>query len=117
MAAQRWPTPWREALGIALDRGLVFGTPLVHSWPNRMTRGRVALAGDAAHAASPMVGGGFRQGLFDVAALSAVMDAGRDLQIANVLDAYEQRRLSAARAHVEQSLATTQRYLERRGLG
>ena len=82
-----------------------------------MTRGRVALAGDGAHAASSMVGGGFRQGPFDVAALSAGMDAGGDLEIANILDCYEQRCLGAARAHVEHSLTATRRYLERRGPG
>jgi len=81
-----------------------------------MVRGRVALAGDAAHAASPMVGGGFRQGLFDVAALSASIDAGRERDIADVLVGFEQRRIVAARAHVTQSQAATQHYLERRGL-
>jgi 2-polyprenyl-6-methoxyphenol hydroxylase-like FAD-dependent oxidoreductase len=116
MATQRWPTPWREALGVALENGLVFGTPLVHFWPDRIVRGRVALAGDAAHAASPMVGGGFRQGLFDVAALSASIDAGRGLEVTDILAAYEQRRIGAARAHVAQSEAATQHYLERRGL-
>jgi 2-polyprenyl-6-methoxyphenol hydroxylase-like FAD-dependent oxidoreductase len=115
MATQRWPSPWREALGIALERGLIFGTPVVHSWPNRMVRGRVALAGDAAHAASPMVGGGFREGLSDVAALSARIEVGRVLQIAELLEAYERQRLGAARAHVRHSQVATQRYLERRG--
>ena len=51
----------------------MFGTPVVHYEPKRLARGRAALAGDAAHAASPMVGGGFRQGLYDVAALVQVM--------------------------------------------
>ena len=70
MAKQRRPAPWRDALWFALESGLVFGTPLVQFWPNRMAHGRVALAGDAAHTASPMVGGGFRQGLYDAATLS-----------------------------------------------
>ncbi len=116
MATQRWPTPWREALGIAVERGLIFGTPVVHFWPNRLTCGRVALAGDAGHAASPMVGGGFRQGLFDVAALSANIEVGRDPNATDLLRAYEQRRLAAARAHVEHSQVATQHYLERQGL-
>jgi 2-polyprenyl-6-methoxyphenol hydroxylase-like FAD-dependent oxidoreductase len=63
-----------------------------------------------------MVGGGFRQGLFDVAALSASIDAGRGLEVTDILAAYEQRRIDAARAHVAQSQAATQQYLERRGL-
>jgi 2-polyprenyl-6-methoxyphenol hydroxylase-like FAD-dependent oxidoreductase len=53
----------------------VFGTPIVHYKPSRLVVGRVALAGDAAHAASPMVGGGFRQGLYDVRALTQAMTA------------------------------------------
>src|ERR1700722_12893533 len=69
-ASARWPSPWREALALALETGTVFGTPIVHYRPSRLVNGRIALAGDAAHAASPMVGGGFRQGLYDVRALS-----------------------------------------------
>src|ERR1700678_91524 len=69
-AAARWPSPWREALTLALKSGTVFGTPIVHYKPARLVTGRVTLAGDAAHAASPMVGGGFRQGLYDVRALT-----------------------------------------------
>jgi 2-polyprenyl-6-methoxyphenol hydroxylase-like FAD-dependent oxidoreductase len=111
MATQRWPMPWRDALSIALERGLIYGTPLVHFWPTRLVRGRVALAGDSAHTASPMVGGGFRQGLFDVAALSASIEPGPHLEVQELLGAYQQRRLGAARAHVEQSQVVTQRYL------
>ena len=85
VASQRWPTPWREALQIALRRSLVFATPVVEYWPEHLVRGRVALAGDAAHAASPMVGGGFRQGLYDVAALAVGFDSGRGLRVADLL--------------------------------
>ena len=74
-ASASWPSPWREALALALKAGAVFGTPIVHYRPSRLVNGRVALAGDAAHAASPMVGGGFRQGLYDVQALSQTMSA------------------------------------------
>ena len=34
VASQRWPTPWREALEIAVDRSLVFGTPVVQYRPD-----------------------------------------------------------------------------------
>jgi hypothetical protein len=74
-ATARWPSPWREALTLALESGMVFGTPIVHYKPVRLVNGRAALAGDAAHAASPMVGGGFRQGLYDVLALAQAMTA------------------------------------------
>src|SRR6202000_2476482 len=72
-AAAEWPTPGRGALARARAAGTVFGPPIVHYKPSRLVTGRVALAGDAAHAASPMVGGGFRQGLYDVRALTQAM--------------------------------------------
>lgn len=113
MAHQRWPTPWREALEIAFRGSLVFATPVVQYRPDRLTRGRVALAGDAAHAASPMVGGGFRQGLYDVAALATGFQNGRALRATDLLSGYEQQRLSSAQAHVEHSQAASAQYLER----
>jgi len=72
-AAASWPSPWREALAVALASGAVFGTPIIEYRPRRLAAGRIALAGDAAHAASPMVGGGFRQGLQDVLALTRTL--------------------------------------------
>ena len=65
-AAASWPTPWSKALGRALETEAVFGTPIVHYRPDRLVNRRVALASDAAHAASPMVGDGYRQGLYNV---------------------------------------------------
>lgn len=114
VASQRWPTPWREALEIAVERSLVFGTPVVQYRPDRLVRGRVALAGDAAHAASPMVGGGFRQGLYDVAALAARLRGHGGLPVTDLLSGYQADRLPIAQAHVEQSQAASAYYLERR---
>jgi 2-polyprenyl-6-methoxyphenol hydroxylase-like FAD-dependent oxidoreductase len=114
VAAQRWPTPWEEALDVALQRSLVLATPVVQYLPDRLVRGRVALAGDAAHAASPMVGGGFRQGLYDVAALAADFERGRRLDAAALLAGYEQQRLAEAQTHVERSQSASVRYLDRR---
>jgi 2-polyprenyl-6-methoxyphenol hydroxylase-like FAD-dependent oxidoreductase len=114
-ASKRWPTPWRQALEIALERSLVFATPVVQYRPDRLYKGRVALAGDAAHAASPMVGGGFRHGLYDVAPLSAAFDNDGTLHVSPILDSYGHQRLASAQAHVEQSQAAGQQYLERQG--
>ncbi len=113
-AGQRWPPPWREAFEIALRRSAVFATPVVQYWPDRLYRGHVALAGDAAHAASPMVGGGFRQGLYDVAALSAAFENGQLAEVARILESYQHQRLALAQAHVEHSQVASERYLERR---
>ncbi len=111
-AAARWPSPWSEALALALEAGTVFGTPIVQYKPARLVSGRVALAGDAAHAASPMVGGGFRQGLYDVLALAqALAGAGSPGQVPGALGVYEQARLAAAIRHVTRSERATAAYL------
>ncbi len=111
-AAARWPSPWREALTLALETGTVFGTPIVQYKPARLVTGRAALAGDAAHAASPMVGGGFRQGLYDVQALTRAMTAvGSPAAIPDALAHYSQARLAAGIRHVTRSEQATAAYL------
>jgi 2-polyprenyl-6-methoxyphenol hydroxylase-like FAD-dependent oxidoreductase len=111
-AAARWPSPWREALTLALETGIVFGTPIVQYKPTRLVTGRVALAGDAAHAASPMVGGGFRQGLYDVRALAAVMSAVESPdEMPDALARYQQARLADAIRHVTRSEQETAAFL------
>ena len=113
-AAARWPSPWREALRLALESGTVFGTPIVHYKPANLVTGRVALAGDAAHAASPMVGGGFRQGLYDVLALTQAMTAvGSAGAVPEALTRYSKARLAAAIRHVTRSEQATADYLAR----
>lgn len=111
-AAARWPSPWREALALALADGTVFGTPIVQYKPSRLAAGRVALAGDAAHAASPMVGGGFRQGLRDVQALTGALAGVRlPADIPDALARYQQARLAPATRHVIASEQATAAYL------
>ncbi len=112
-AAANWPTPWREALQLALEAGTVFGTPIVQYKPVRLAAGRVTLAGDAAHAASPMVGGGFRQGLYDVVALSQVLAGTSSGQVPDRLVAYQKARLAPAIQHVTRSERATAAYLAR----
>lgn len=116
-AAANWPSPWREALALALRNGTVFGTPVVHYEPRRLARGRSALAGDAAHAASPMVGGGFRQGLYDVRALTRVMAGLADPgEIPRALGRYQEQRLGPAAQHVAISERATAAYLDHTGV-
>ncbi len=111
-AAANWPSPWREALALALHSGTVFGTPIMHYEPRRLARGRAALAGDAAHAASPMVGGGFRQGLYDVAALARTATAiTSPSEIPGALGRYQELRLGPAAQHVAVSERATADYL------
>jgi 2-polyprenyl-6-methoxyphenol hydroxylase-like FAD-dependent oxidoreductase len=111
-AAASWPSPWREALAVALASGAVFGTPIIEYKPRRLAAGRIALAGDAAHAASPMVGGGFRQGLQDVLALTRTLTGVRSAAaVPAALARYQDLRLRAAVAHVTNSEQETAAYL------
>jgi 2-polyprenyl-6-methoxyphenol hydroxylase-like FAD-dependent oxidoreductase len=103
-AVAAWPSPWAEALALALD------TPIVHYTPSRLVTGRVALVGDAAHAASPMVGGGFRQGLYDLRALAQAMTRNLD-EVPAALARYQEARLAAAIRHVTRSEQETAAFL------
>ena len=69
LAKLRWSGTESEILNIAIEQNVVFGTPLAEYLPEQMSRGRIALVGDAAHVASPMVGAGFVSGLLDGAAI------------------------------------------------
>jgi 2-polyprenyl-6-methoxyphenol hydroxylase-like FAD-dependent oxidoreductase len=111
VAGQRWPSPWRDALDVALRHSLIFATPVVQYPPLRLTRGRVVIVGDAAHAASPMVGGGFRHGLYDAAALASTFHEPNAHDIAQCLDIYQGRRLKSAQDHVERSEEASAAYL------
>ncbi|HUN35655.1 MAG TPA: FAD-dependent monooxygenase [Trebonia sp.] len=113
-ASAVWPSPWREALTVAFAAGTVFGTPIVQYRPQSLAYGRVALAGDAAHAASPMVGGGFRQGLYDVRALAQALDGlAGPADVPAALAGYNADRLGPAVAHVRASERATAIYLAR----
>ena len=86
-----WPTPWREAIVQTLRDGDTFATPIAEYVPRRLSRGRVAIAGDAAHVASPMTGSGLRYALQDVLALGRCLDASSSVETA--LDALQSERL------------------------
>ena len=84
----------------------------MHYQARLLARGRTALAGDAAHAASPMVGGGFRQGLYDVAALTRMLTtAPTAAEIPGALQRYQELRRRPAAEHVAVSERATTAYL------
>jgi 2-polyprenyl-6-methoxyphenol hydroxylase-like FAD-dependent oxidoreductase len=110
IAEQTWPSPWAEALDIAIERHFIFGTPVAEYMPTKLVNGRVAIAGDAAHAASPMVGGGFSEGLYDAARLAKSFTSASDGD--RMLESYEKARLGPARRHVAASQRATNQYLK-----
>jgi 2-polyprenyl-6-methoxyphenol hydroxylase-like FAD-dependent oxidoreductase len=111
IAEQTWPSPWAEALRVGFERQLVFGTPIAEYLPRRLAAGRIAIAGDAAHAASPMVGGGFRQGIFDAGQLADSFV--RHVDVMSILASYESVRLDPARQHVAMSQRASRNFFDR----
>jgi 2-polyprenyl-6-methoxyphenol hydroxylase-like FAD-dependent oxidoreductase len=106
----RWQSPAREILLAAIDERIIFGTPLAQYLPRRLANGRVAIVGDAAHVASPMVGAGLVNGLLDCAAVAEALKAaggGRGSSGTAALLAYQKLRLTANRNHVGESMAAT----------
>ena len=111
-AAQRaWDGHTLATVSAALDCGIIFGTPLAEYYPQRMANGRVAIVGDAAHVASPMVGHGLALGWLGAQALaSAIAHTGE--ANAQALMLYERARLAHSRAHVAESMSATRALLE-----
>lgn len=83
-------------LGAVLETGPRAKFPLRMRWAPVYTRGRFALAGDAAHAVHPLAGQGVNLGFLDAAALSEVVSeglaAGRDPGDPALLRRYERWR-------------------------
>ena len=96
-------------MGVA--RQLVFGTPVAEYLPRRLVAERIAIAGDAAHAASPMVGGGFRQGIYDAGQLAQSFASNADVR--TILSTYESARLGPARQHASRSQRASRDFFDR----
>ncbi|PAF33342.1 FAD-dependent monooxygenase [Paenibacillus sp. 7516] len=94
-----WSTEDDAILQIAIkDRSLI-GTPVNEYIPNLLSKGRIAMIGDAAHTMSPMSGAGFNDALDDTV---AIMDAIKKYpnSIINALSEYQTRRLDLVRQDV-----------------
>jgi 2-polyprenyl-6-methoxyphenol hydroxylase-like FAD-dependent oxidoreductase len=111
LARRWWPAPWGECVAWGVTHGEVFGTPVAEYLPPRLVRGRVALIGDAAHAASPMTGAGFQNALLDVRALAAALDSVTSPNVPAGLNRYERERLPQARRVVSSGMAWGDSYL------
>jgi 2-polyprenyl-6-methoxyphenol hydroxylase-like FAD-dependent oxidoreductase len=111
---KRWRGTAREIITAAIEHKAIFGTPLAEYLPEQLVAGRLALVGDAAHVASPMVGAGFASGLQDGKAFIAAVgrSGGTAARAGNqALRRYEEARLAPNRRRVLQSLAETQQLL------
>ena len=114
LATTRWHGAAREIITSAIERKVIFGTPLAEYLPERLVAGRLGIVGDAAHVASPMVGAGFSSGLVDGAAfIDAVGRSGGTAAEAGAraLQRYNEIRLAPNRSRVLESLATTRELL------
>ena len=98
--AGTWPQPWRAAVLDCLERRTLVGTPVKEYVPERLTRGRLALVGDAAHVPSPITGSGFSASLADAAAMADVLDEATADAVPRALEQYERRRLAEVRRMV-----------------
>jgi 2-polyprenyl-6-methoxyphenol hydroxylase-like FAD-dependent oxidoreductase len=114
LAATRWHGAAREIITCAIEREVIFGTPLAEYLPERLVAGRLGIVGDAAHVASLMVGAGFSSGLLDGAAfIDAVSRSGGTAAEAatRALQRYNEIRLKPNQTRVLESLATTRELL------
>jgi 2-polyprenyl-6-methoxyphenol hydroxylase-like FAD-dependent oxidoreductase len=114
IAEKRWRGAAGEIITAAIEHKVIFGTPLAEYLPERLVAGRLALVGDAAHVASPMVGAGFSSGLQDGKAfITAVSRSGGTAAYAGdqALRRYDEVRLVPNRRRVLESLAETQNLL------
>jgi 2-polyprenyl-6-methoxyphenol hydroxylase-like FAD-dependent oxidoreductase len=106
----RWQPPASEILLAAIDDRAIFGTPLAQYLPEHLANGRIAIVGDAAHIASPMLGAGLVNGLRDCMAIAQTLNAeggARGGSATGALRAYESLRLTDNRDHVSESMAVT----------
>ena len=110
-AERYWPSPWGRCISWGITHGQVFGAPVAEYLPPRLVRERVALAGDAAHVASPMTGAGFQNALLDVASLAACLGKAATTGVPADLARYQNERLPLARQLVSSGMSWGRSYL------
>ncbi len=100
--AEHWPAPWDEIVQYSVRNRSIIATPIAEYVPQRLTRGRIAIIGDAAHVPSPMTGAGFDTGLGDAETLGELTGDGVTGDRAlKVLRTYEKQRLKIAQRMVK----------------
>lgn len=96
-ARRMWPSPWAEAIADSARRREITATPIAEYVPGRLSRGRVAIVGNAAHVPTPMTGSGFAASLEDAESLSRALDGVLAGGVESALGKYERDRLEEAR--------------------
>lgn len=100
--AAHWPEPWNDIVRYSASNRRIIATPITEYVPRRLTRGRIAIIGDAAHVPSPMTGAGFDTGLGDAETLGELTGHGVVGELGpKVLKAYEKQRLRTAQRMVK----------------
>ncbi|MCM8608639.1 MULTISPECIES: FAD-dependent monooxygenase [Lactiplantibacillus] len=72
-AQKYFPPLFAKAIQVAIEREYLVATPISEYVASKMSRGRVTIVGDAAHALTPMTGKGFNSSLDDAATLGGLI--------------------------------------------
>ena len=107
-ALHRWP-PWARRLVATSTRlGLLAPHPIYEYRPACLSAGRIVLAGDVAHQASPITGAGARMGIEDALVLGDALS--RHAELPAALAVYTDVRLGAVQAVVEHGIKVGARF-------
>jgi 2-polyprenyl-6-methoxyphenol hydroxylase-like FAD-dependent oxidoreductase len=108
-----WPEVWAESVAIGVQsREVLSGSPIAEYQAIRLAKGRLAIIGDAAHAASPMTGSGFASSVDDAASLSRLLaKKSVDESIETALARYELARLPYSRRLLASSLQASEEFI------
>lgn len=110
-ATLKWPEPWLTATLHAIRTRKFTGTPIKEYIPDNLTKGRVALVGDAAHVPAPITASGFNESLQDAVDLGKCVTKGIKGNAAfKTLEKYESNRLNKVRQMVLSGHSFTQSF-------
>ncbi|WP_171056518.1 FAD-dependent monooxygenase [Paenibacillus sinopodophylli] len=98
-ASVRWPQPWLAVTLHSIRSRNLTGIPVAECIPIRLSRGRIAIVGDAAHVLTPITAAGFNAFLLDAAVLLAecIAESLRGTSGIESLLPYQARRLNDVR--------------------
>lgn len=101
-ASKAWPEPFLTATLYALDNRKLTGIPIKEYVPEKLSDGRIAIIGDAAHVPAPITASGFNESLNDAVALGKAVSKGiKGSMATNALKAYESDRLNKVKRMVQ----------------